>query len=105
MAKSTDAHHPDGSDAIRILSHELSLTPRQAEVLHWVAHGKTNLEIAIILGCSFHTVKTHLKEIFQRMGVPNRAAAIAAAYRMFYELLSRATASPERAIPEKQPHL
>lgn len=57
------------------------LTQRQAEVLHWVAEGKTNTEIGTILGCSFFTVKNHLKEIFQRLGVHSRTAAAAAAYR------------------------
>jgi len=101
MAVSPNPHHPDGEHAIRMLSTQLHLTPRQAEVLHWIAKGKTNEEIATILGCSFFTVKTHIKEIFQRLGVPNRAAAIAAAYSMFYELLRQTSASPERGIPEK----
>lgn len=101
MAKSPGVPHPDNQSAIGILSTQLNLTRRQAEVLHWVAKGKTNEEIATILECSFHTVKTHVKEIFQRLGVPNRAAAIAAAYSMFYELLRKQPVSPERAIPGK----
>ena len=67
--------------AIGVLASLLSLTPRQAEVLHWVAEGKTNSEIGIILECSFFTVKTHLKEIFQRLGVHSRTGAAACAYR------------------------
>lgn len=59
----------------------LSLTARQAEVLHWIAEGKTNVEIGTILECSFHTVKAHVKEIFQRLGVHSRTAAAAGAYR------------------------
>lgn len=103
MAHSPDAPHPDGEQAIRILSNELGLTYRQAEVLHWVAKGKTSDEIAAILECSFHTVKTHLKDVFQRLGVNNRAGAIGTAYSMFYELLRARTASPERGIPRKRP--
>lgn len=53
----------------------LGLTPRQAEVLHWVAQGKTNPEIAIILGLSALTVKKHLEGIFHALGVENRTAA------------------------------
>ena len=94
-------HHPDGEQAICILSEQLALTHRQAEVLHWVAKGKTNAEIATILNCSFFTVKTHLKDIFRRLAVPNRAGAIAAAYTMFYELLRQQSVSPERAILKK----
>lgn len=101
MPSSPDNHHPDGEHAISTLARELPLTPRQAEVLHWVAKGKTNEEIATILECSFFTVKTHIKEIFQRLGVPNRAGAIAAAYSMFYELLRRRSPSPERAMSDK----
>lgn len=67
--------------AISLLAVRLNLTPRQAEVMHWIAEGKTNSEIGIILDCSFNTVKTHLKEIFQRLGVHSRTAAAACAYR------------------------
>lgn len=59
----------------------LSLTRRQAEVLHWIAEGKTNEEIGLILGLSFHTVKNHVSQLFQRLGVPGRTAAAACAYR------------------------
>ena len=56
---------------------KMGLTPREAEVLHWIASGKTNEEIAIILGVSFFTVKTHVKHIFARLGVETRTAAAA----------------------------
>lgn len=53
----------------------LGLTPRVAEVLLWVAQGKTNQEIATILGISESTVKKHLLEIFDKLGVETRSAA------------------------------
>lgn len=53
----------------------LGLTPRVAEVLLWVAQGKTNGEIASILGISESTVKKHLLEIFAKLGVETRSAA------------------------------
>jgi DNA-binding CsgD family transcriptional regulator len=53
----------------------LGLTERQAEVLHWVAQGKSNPEIGIILGSSKLTVKKHLESIFHTLGVENRTAA------------------------------
>ncbi len=53
----------------------LGLTPRVAEVLLWVAQGKTNPEIATILGISDQTVKKHLMEIFVVLGVETRTAA------------------------------
>jgi DNA-binding NarL/FixJ family response regulator len=55
--------------------HSLGLTPRVAEVLLWVAQGKTNPEIATILGISEQTVKKHLMEILSRLGVETRTAA------------------------------
>jgi len=54
---------------------KLELTPRVAEVLLWVAQGKTNADIATILGISESTVKKHLLEIFQALGVETRSAA------------------------------
>ena len=53
----------------------LGLTPRVAEVLLWVAQGKTNSDIGTILGISESTVKKHLLEIFQVLGVETRSAA------------------------------
>lgn len=51
------------------------LTPREAEVLLWVAQGKTNAEIATILGNSEPTVKQHVGVVFQKLGVEGRNAA------------------------------
>jgi DNA-binding NarL/FixJ family response regulator len=53
----------------------LGLTPRVAEVLLWVAQGKTNADIATILGISESTVKKHLLEVFEKLGVETRSAA------------------------------
>ena len=54
---------------------KLGLTPRVAEVLLWVAQGKTNADIATILTISESTVKKHLLEIFEKLGVETRSAA------------------------------
>jgi DNA-binding NarL/FixJ family response regulator len=54
---------------------KLNLTPRVAEVLLWVAQGKTNGDIASILGISESTVKKHVLEIFEKIGVETRSAA------------------------------
>lgn len=56
------------------------LTPREREVHHWLALGKSNEEIGIILGISHHTVKNHLERIFQKLGVNNRIEAIHAGH-------------------------
>lgn len=54
---------------------KLGLTPRAAEALLWVAQGKTNSDIAVILGISESTVKKYLLEIFAKLGVETRSAA------------------------------
>jgi DNA-binding CsgD family transcriptional regulator len=55
----------------------LGLTRREAEVLAWVAQGKTNAEIAAILGTRPRTVHKHLDHIFDKLGVQNRTSAAA----------------------------
>ena len=55
--------------------HALGLTPREAEVLSWLAQGKSNPEIAVILAMSEGTVKKHLEHVFEKLGVDNRNAA------------------------------
>ena len=62
----------------------LGLSPRQAEVLRWVARGKTNEEIAGILGLSLFTVKAHLRAIFGILMVENRNAAGALAWQTLH---------------------
>lgn len=101
MANSADGHTPDDQEAIGILASQLQTTHRQSEVLHWIAEGKTNGEIATILGCSVNTVKMHLKDIFQRLGVHTRTAAAAAAYRAHIRHAKQNSGLPERVIPEK----
>lgn len=51
------------------------LTAREHEVHHWIAAGKSNDDMAAILGCSASTVRKHLEHIFQKLGVENRTAA------------------------------
>jgi DNA-binding NarL/FixJ family response regulator len=57
------------------LETELGLTPRVAETLLWIAQGKTNGDIATILGIAEGTVKKHVLEIFSVLGVETRTAA------------------------------
>ena len=57
------------------------LSPREQQVAEWVGEGKSNEEIAIILGISAHTVKNHLDKIFRKLGVENRCAAAVAIQR------------------------
>jgi DNA-binding NarL/FixJ family response regulator len=54
----------------------LGLTEREAEVLLWVAQGKSNSDVATILSMSEKTVKQHLGVVFQKLGVEGRNAAM-----------------------------
>ena len=53
--------------------------PREAEVLYWIAQGKGNSEIAIILGASLRTIEKHVERIFDKLGVDSRVAAAVSA--------------------------
>ena len=55
----------------------IRLSPRQEQILRCVHMGNTNKMIARALGISEGTVKIHLTSIFQQLGAPNRAAAVA----------------------------
>jgi len=88
----------DASNAVMLLLEEkvdlaspeplqqLGLTPREAEVLFWLTQGKTSAEIGIILGAALNTVKKHVQNVFQKLGVENRTAAAVRAL----EVLGRA---------------
>jgi DNA-binding NarL/FixJ family response regulator len=70
--------------ASRVLRHARSeepvLSAREIEVLELVARGTTNREAAAKLFISEATVKTHLLHIYAKLGVPDRASAVAAAF-------------------------
>lgn len=55
----------------------VSLTAREREVLTWVARGKTNSEIAHLLWLAPSTVAKHLENIYAKLGVKTRTAAVA----------------------------
>jgi DNA-binding NarL/FixJ family response regulator len=54
---------------------KLGLSAREAEILLWVAQGKSNFEVGVILGISAATVKKHLEHIYKKLGVEGRNAA------------------------------
>lgn len=56
---------------------EVELTKREQEVLSWVARGKTNAEIARLLWVSPGTVRKHLENVYAKLGVSTRTAAVA----------------------------
>jgi len=73
----------------------VGLTKRQAEVLAWVARGKTNKEIGAILAISWRTVQKHLEQTYQKMGVETRTAALAVAVD-----LNTIAESPEQPLAQ-----
>lgn len=75
----------DGGSDEDVLKKSFALTDREAEVLLWIAHGKTNREIAQILEMSPRTVNKHLEQVFKKLGVENRTAAASVAIRLLSE--------------------
>jgi transcriptional regulator EpsA len=59
-----------------------ALSDRERQIMNWVALGKTNPEIGCILHISEFTVKNHMKSIFTKLDVTNRAQAVAKLTRM-----------------------
>jgi DNA-binding NarL/FixJ family response regulator len=53
----------------------LGLTPREAEVLNWIAQGKSNYEIGVILMACTGTICKHVEHILAKLNVENRTAA------------------------------
>ncbi len=63
--------HPDSGPK----RHLSNLTRRETEVLHWITAGKTNSDVAAILGLSVRTIEKHCEHIFTKLGVESRLAA------------------------------
>jgi DNA-binding NarL/FixJ family response regulator len=84
-AQANNGFNPDFSNH-EPLQRAFGLTGREAEVLIWVAQGKSNCDVAAILAMSEKTAKQHLGSCFQKMGVESRTAATVSAL----EVLSKA---------------
>ncbi len=52
------------------------LTPRETQILHWIYHGKSNIEIGMILDISPLTVKNHVQKTLRKLNVLNRTQAV-----------------------------
>lgn len=63
-------------------SRPVSLTPRELEVLEWMATPNTYKQIGLQLGVSEETIRSHAKNVLEKMGRPNRAQAVLAAMKM-----------------------
>jgi DNA-binding CsgD family transcriptional regulator len=99
------------------------LTPREREVLCWLATGKTDPDIAALLGISVRTVHKHLEHIYVKLGVETRTAAVMRALgawgvegiggigagaqtynRMFNQIKQLAGTPGRRLAPSKRKH-
>ena len=76
-----NGHFSAGLEVVR-------LTPREADVLRLVARGCTYVQVADRLGVSLHTVGSHIKNAYRKLGVRSGAAAVmrAVELRLFGEL-------------------
>ena len=75
-------------DFVGVLPQLYKLTEAESKVAFWLAEGKTNWEIGVIVGCAARTVEKHVERILDKMHVENRTAAAVA-----LAVLARATAS------------
>jgi DNA-binding NarL/FixJ family response regulator len=71
------------------------LSPREEQVLHLLADGLSNRELAKTLKLSEHTVKNHLFRIFDKLGVSNRMEAVLCAISMRQHRLSATRVSSQ----------
>lgn len=79
LLRLTNPHKP--ADDTQALREQFAVTGREADVLLWIANGKTNREIGQILDMSPRTVNKHLEQIFKKLGVENRTSAAAVAIK------------------------
>ncbi len=63
------------AEPVPAMLEKLGLTPREAEILFWIAQGKTNGEIGVILGMADNTVKKHVYNLLPKLGLETRIAA------------------------------
>lgn len=80
-----------------------NLSPRQAEILGLVAEGLGDKEIALRLGVSTNTVRTHLQRLYRERGIRNRAEAAAVWVVRQSEALAPAAAASSSPGPSSQP--
>ena len=67
--------HQRSCELVTLRGKATSLSPREQEVLSWMARGKSNSVIADIIGVSSNTVDTHVRRIFVKLQVSDRVSA------------------------------
>ncbi len=81
VTNKSDEEEEEKISSIKILKKH-GFSDREAEVMYWLCQGKSNGDIAIILNLSLSTVKKHISNIFDLMGVENRSSAVAIALEL-----------------------
>ncbi len=61
---------------------QFKLTPREVEVLYWVAHGRSMNDIGRRMGITISTVKNHLQNIYGKLNVYDRTSAVVKALKL-----------------------
>ncbi len=80
--KLTEAEDINNDEETDFPDQEIILTPREQEILYHLSRGFTNKEISTATNLAVDTVKTHLRNIFRKLGVKNRTQAISRACKM-----------------------
>ncbi|MDY6978192.1 MAG: DNA-binding response regulator [Pseudomonadota bacterium] len=66
------------------LQNAFALTARESEILLWIAQGKSNAEVALILDLSPRTVNKHLESVYRKLGVDNRTSAATLCFKYLH---------------------
>lgn len=72
-----------------ILSNELALSPRQKDILHLIMQGHQDRQIAAELDVSHATVRTHLRLLFERLGVSDRTELVLHSFAVLRDASSK----------------
>jgi len=91
--KSIDYHFPQYVSSY--LLKEKGLTPREIQVLEWVARGKTNEQIGLILNIHPRTTAKHLEHIYSKLAVTTRVEAVVHLLQMMQPGWSAKGTDPE----------
>lgn len=76
-----------GRSATPAIFGRAGFTPRESEILYWLIEEKTNQEIADLLHVPIDTVHSHLRSLYEKMGVENRVAATLSALALMRQIV------------------
>lgn len=81
----------------------LGFTPREGDVVYWLTQGKSNIEIGQLMRVRTDTVSSHLRVIYEKMGVENRVAATVCALSLAKKAHARTMGSERERLPFSTP--